>query len=655
MTQVVRLESGNRIVKLMVPMTAAASVGGGGSGNVPAGGSTGQLLAKNSNADYDSEWVTGAGGGGALFGTSVADYLEAVRTPFVTDDLAAFVACRDAILADSLLGTPTSGIMLVPGGLYYLSDRFDTKGVVLIGEHSAQPFGVGTLIRVAKNKSGIRLTRGDSGGYSRVEAIQLYGGNVDVDGAGEVTSYNAGDSTIGNGVEIACDWGTCIDVASYFFGGSGFIIASSIGNCNSFYLERCQSQYNRGRAYEVSGADANAGTFNTCSALECGGAGFLDYSFLGNTYIQCHVRDCGIDDPTTAGVGTGGPTGTCEYPNGSGDYYYVVARREAQASTEIPGSVTDGTEAWRIFGGHPNCKTWVTGMAWVSAAPYQTDPNSVTSRNVFLGCYAESAQGPVQASAPGLFVGGLLDEVGFDEGSTALWQRVDGTGLVVHGLSCIANGAAGFVTGFKSLPIQAISRAWDVTTPGVAQGSVHLNGDATNDKGVALTFGTTGGGGLAAGAGIYAKASNAYGIRMYLATTDNFGSGAKTAIAIDELGNVDIVRGQLKVAGVVIGAAAPINSVAGTAYTAVLADAGKYLRFTNAAAVAFTIPANGSVAYQIGTEIHGIQAGAGALTLVPDTGVTLNSSGADLTLAGQFSGFTAKKVGTNEWDVVGKF
>jgi len=33
-----------------------ATIGGGGSGNVPAGGSTGHALTKNSGTDYDSGW-----------------------------------------------------------------------------------------------------------------------------------------------------------------------------------------------------------------------------------------------------------------------------------------------------------------------------------------------------------------------------------------------------------------------------------------------------------------------------------------------------------------------------------------------------------------------------------------------------------------------
>lgn len=36
--------------------------GGGGTGNVPAGGTTGQVLAKASNTNYDTEWVVAGGG-----------------------------------------------------------------------------------------------------------------------------------------------------------------------------------------------------------------------------------------------------------------------------------------------------------------------------------------------------------------------------------------------------------------------------------------------------------------------------------------------------------------------------------------------------------------------------------------------------------------
>lgn len=46
--------------------------GGGGSGNVPAGGTTGQVLAKASNTNYDTEWVAAGGGSDRRTVTAVA-------------------------------------------------------------------------------------------------------------------------------------------------------------------------------------------------------------------------------------------------------------------------------------------------------------------------------------------------------------------------------------------------------------------------------------------------------------------------------------------------------------------------------------------------------------------------------------------------------
>lgn len=348
---------------------------------------------------------------------------------FVTDDLPAFKACRDAILARKQGPFAGNRVMFIPAGRYFLSDRFDTKGLRLEGEHSGQPSGISSLLRFGKNKSGLRLTSGADNSASSVERLQIWGGGVSVDGAGVVTSYAAGDSLSGNGVEVACDWGSCIDVSVAFFGGDGFSVNSTVGNCNSFYLERCQSQYQRGNGYLINGTDANAGTTINCSAISCGGAGIKDYSFLGNTHMQAHVRDCGSVDPTN----TNGPVGTCRIGSNPTRYFYVVAGREAQASTEQPGSVVNGTEAWREFRG-PATKQWEAGQTWTSASPYQTNPANVNARNVFVGCYAEGNQAPCQATAPSVFLGGLLDEVGFDGDSTGLWLRSETKGgLIVPG------------------------------------------------------------------------------------------------------------------------------------------------------------------------------------------------------------------------------
>ncbi|MBW8784653.1 MAG: hypothetical protein JF593_08440 [Novosphingobium sp.] len=98
---------------------------------------------------------------------------------------------------------------------------------------------------------------------------------------------------------------------------------------------------------------------------------------------------------------------------------------------------------------------------------------------------------------------------------------------------------------------------------------------------------------------------------------------------------------------------AVVTSQAGTTYTAVAADIDSYVRFTNGSPVTLTIQPNSAVAFPIGTVIEIEQAGAGALTVAPGSGVTINSRGADLTLAGQYAIAALKKVATDTWLLTG--
>ena len=73
-----------------------------------------------------------------------------------------------------------------------------------------------------------------------------------------------------------------------------------------------------------------------------------------------------------------------------------MADKIAEASTIVPG--TDAT-VWVATGAYASVP-WVTGMSWVVGGPYATNPFNLNGRNVFMGCYAESGQQPVQATAP---------------------------------------------------------------------------------------------------------------------------------------------------------------------------------------------------------------------------------------------------------------
>lgn len=93
-----------------------------------------------------------------------------------------------------------------------------------------------------------------------------------------------------------------------------------------------------------------------------------------------------------------------------------------------------------------------------------------------------------------------------------------------------------------------------------------------------------------------------------------------------------------------------IATYGGAAVTAVITDAGKYVRFLGVNPV-YTIPLNSSVAFTIGTQIDGISTGT-PMTLAVTAGVTINRRNT-LVTTGAKASWTLTKVGTDEWDLRG--
>ena len=94
----------------------------------------------------------------------------------------------------------------------------------------------------------------------------------------------------------------------------------------------------------------------------------------------------------------------------------------------------------------------------------------------------------------------------------------------------------------------------------------------------------------------------------------------------------------------------PINNQTGTSYTLTVADTGKLVRMSNAAAITLTIPTNTVSAFKIWTQIDISQAWVWAIT-VWWAWVTINSLDWKLTSNWQFSGYTLIKVAINTWDL----
>jgi hypothetical protein len=88
-------------------------------------------------------------------------------------------------------------------------------------------------------------------------------------------------------------------------------------------------------------------------------------------------------------------------------------------------------------------------------------------------------------------------------------------------------------------------------------------------------------------------------------------------------------------------------------YILALTDAGKAVEMNKGTAVNLTVPQNTSIAFPTDTCVEIFQYGAGQVTVVADTNVTIRSSGGKLKLTGQYSGASLRKIATNEWVLVG--
>ena len=107
-------------------------------------------------------------------------------------------------------------------------------------------------------------------------------------------------------------------------------------------------------------------------------------------------------------------------------------------------------------------------------------------------------------------------------------------------------------------------------------------------------------------------------------------------------GNFDTLDGRA--------AQVPATTQSGTTYTLALADQGTVVEFTNAGAVALTVPINASVAFPVGTTIGILQYGAGQVTI--GGSATLRSANG-LKTAAQYSAVWLRKRATDEWVVSG--
>ena len=105
---------------------------------------------------------------------------------------------------------------------------------------------------------------------------------------------------------------------------------------------------------------------------------------------------------------------------------------------------------------------------------------------------------------------------------------------------------------------------------------------------------------------------------------------------------------------------APVKTTTANAYSLAIADAGFYHRVAyantsaNPSTVTITIPTNATTAIPVGSEYLFVRTGANtAMNFANAAGVTLNSDGGKKKVSYKWQSAVCKKVGTNEWDLIG--
>ena len=101
-----------------------------------------------------------------------------------------------------------------------------------------------------------------------------------------------------------------------------------------------------------------------------------------------------------------------------------------------------------------------------------------------------------------------------------------------------------------------------------------------------------------------------------------------------------------------------LNNQVGTVYTFTLTDGSQtrqspFVTLSNASPITVTVPANSSVNFPVGAQIDIIQDGAGKVTLVGATGVTINSLSSFKSLGGRYAQATLIQKTLNNWYLYG--
>lgn len=201
-------------------------------------------------------------------------------------------------------------------------------------------------------------------------------------------------------------------------------------NCDLSSLERVTVIFARRNGFNIYGADANIINFTDCQAIDCGAGGWLDNSFLGNTYVNCQVATCSSPElPWNRGI--------CKY---NGVVYYALHNGDNHGTPNTLGQPDISPSDWLP----------VPDQTWINYVDVHTyNPASlycagggfllqgVNQRGTLLSCYVELDCPPSYWSYSCMAIGGNVGSIRSISPrlSATLGSFESNTSLIVRNLS----------------------------------------------------------------------------------------------------------------------------------------------------------------------------------------------------------------------------
>lgn len=350
----------------------------------------------------------------------------------VADDGAAFtraLACLRTLAQQGFGYGWGTNRLYVPRGQYFLgTTTLDlTVSTVVEGDSNGLPSGGASVLRWAANATGIRVQGSATSGAEGTKPTDYVTGTSLIRGLHLIGGHVRGTTAEGefHGVHMRA-MAAIEDCFIRGFQGDGIHIRGDVNvsnNTNLAFVSRTTVELCRNGVF-LSGGDANACTFLHVNCNSNRRWGFLDNSFLGNSFFGCHSATNGNEPTLSATI--------CP-PNRvirSGRIYAVVHGQEAWCSTNPPSGAATHNLGWYyvapgVVNAAANIEEWVSGRSYRSGGSYAAVEAGLNARSVFIGCYSEGDMAPNQILPRSLLMGGL-HENGTVGSGPFLWTSYDG-------------------------------------------------------------------------------------------------------------------------------------------------------------------------------------------------------------------------------------